>query len=82
MRENVGLLLHEAVALMTQDMQKTDVLNASFATDFTGKTDLKRFKAPDTRGWRKEDLPLIEEDRVTEYVSKLDTHKSMGPYGM
>lgn len=80
MRENVGLLLHEAV---TQDMQKTDVLNVSFSTDFTRKTDLRKSKAPDTRGkgWRMQDLPVIE-DQVVEYLSKLDTHKFMGPYGM
>ncbi|KFV81143.1 RNA-directed DNA polymerase from mobile element jockey, partial [Struthio camelus australis] len=26
--------------------------------------------------------PLIEEDQVRDYLSKLDTHKSMGPDGM
>ncbi|GAB0187868.1 probable carboxypeptidase X1 [Grus japonensis] len=32
--------------------------------------------------WRKEDLPLVEEDRVREHLGKGDTHKSMGPDGM
>ncbi|GAB0208187.1 mitochondrial enolase superfamily member 1 [Grus japonensis] len=32
--------------------------------------------------WRKEDLPLVEEDQVREHLGKLDTHKSMGPDGM
>ncbi|GAB0203786.1 mitochondrial enolase superfamily member 1 [Grus japonensis] len=31
---------------------------------------------------RKEDLPLVEEDRVREHLGKLDIHKSMGPDGM
>jgi len=29
-----------------------------------------------------EDLPLVEEDWVRDHLSKLDTHKSMGPKGI
>jgi len=29
--------------------------------------------------WSKEDLPLVEEDEIREYLSKLVIHKSMGP---
>ncbi|GAB0176007.1 mitochondrial enolase superfamily member 1 [Grus japonensis] len=32
--------------------------------------------------WRKEHLPLVEEDRVREHLGKLDIHKSMSPDGM
>ncbi|GAB0195056.1 mitochondrial enolase superfamily member 1 [Grus japonensis] len=32
--------------------------------------------------WRKEDLPLVEEDRVREHLGKLNIHKLMGPDGM
>ena len=32
--------------------------------------------------WRKEDPPLVEKDCVREHLSKLDTHKSVGPHGM
>ncbi|GAB0209533.1 mitochondrial enolase superfamily member 1 [Grus japonensis] len=32
--------------------------------------------------WRKEDLPLVEEDRVRDRLGKLNIHKSMGPDGM
>jgi len=32
--------------------------------------------------WRKEDLPLVEQDLVRDDVSKLDMHKSMDPDGM
>ncbi|KAK4807097.1 hypothetical protein QYF61_018438 [Mycteria americana] len=41
-------------------------------------------KAEETWGkvWSKEDVPLVEEDQVREYLSKLDIHKSMGPDGM
>ncbi|GAB0209846.1 mitochondrial enolase superfamily member 1 [Grus japonensis] len=31
---------------------------------------------------RKEDLPLVEEDRVREHLGKVDIHKSMSPDGM
>jgi len=29
--------------------------------------------------WNTEDLPLVEDDQVREYLSKLDKHKSIGP---
>ncbi|GAB0207669.1 mitochondrial enolase superfamily member 1 [Grus japonensis] len=32
--------------------------------------------------WRKEDFPLVEEDRVRDHYGKFNTHKSMGPDGM
>ncbi|KAK4828542.1 hypothetical protein QYF61_027218 [Mycteria americana] len=34
------------------------------------------------KGWSKEDVPLVEQDQVRKYFSKLDIHKSMGPDGM
>ena len=50
MRENVGPLLNGAGALVTQDMEKAEVLNAAFASVFTGKTGLQESQAPETRG--------------------------------
>ncbi|KAK4811992.1 hypothetical protein QYF61_022988 [Mycteria americana] len=70
-RENVGLLLNKAGDLVTQDMEKAEChLCAS--------------QVPETRGegWSKEDVPLVEEDQVREYLSKLNIHKSVGPDGM
>lgn len=32
--------------------------------------------------WSKKDLLLVREDQVREYLSKLNVHKSMEPYGM
>ncbi|PKU37830.1 rna-directed dna polymerase from mobile element hypothetical protein [Limosa lapponica baueri] len=32
--------------------------------------------------WKKEDIPLVEEDQVREQLSTLHIHKSMGPDGM
>ncbi|GAB0209695.1 mitochondrial enolase superfamily member 1 [Grus japonensis] len=40
---------------------------------------------PDPGGdklWRKEDFPLVEEDRVRDHLGNLNIHKSMGPDGM
>ncbi|KAK4807239.1 hypothetical protein QYF61_024359 [Mycteria americana] len=77
-RENVGSLLNGAGALVTQDMEKAEVLNALFASVFTSKTSLQESQVPETKGkvWSKEDLALVEDDQVREYSS---IHKSMGP---
>ncbi|PKU32263.1 rna-directed dna polymerase from mobile element jockey-like [Limosa lapponica baueri] len=45
---------------------------------FTSKTGLEESRAPES----KEDIPLVEEDQVREYLRKLDIHKPMGPEGM
>lgn len=29
--------------------------------------------------WRKEDLPLVEKDLLTDHVGSLNTHKSVSP---
>ncbi|KAK4807194.1 hypothetical protein QYF61_024314 [Mycteria americana] len=47
-RENVGLLLNEAGGVVTQDIKKAEVLNASFASVFTSKIDLQESQAPET----------------------------------
>ena len=80
----MGPLLNEMGDLVTQDMEKADVLNAFFASAFTSKTGLQESQVPATRGkgWIKDDVPLVEEDQVKEYLSKLDTHKPMDPDGM
>ena len=61
-----------------------ELLNAFFASVFTGKAGPQAFQSLEVRekAWRKEDLPLVEEDWVRDHVSNLDTHKSMGPDGM
>lgn len=33
------------------------------------------------KSWRMEDVPLVKDDPVREYLSKLGIHKSMGPDG-
>jgi len=80
-KENVDLLLNKMADLVTQDTEKPAVLNASFASVFTSKIGLQESQVPETRGkgWSKEDVPLVKDDQVREYLSKPDTHKSNGP---
>jgi len=79
-RENGGLQLNKVGALMTEDTKKTELLNAFFASIFTAKAGPQESESLGVREetWSKENLPLVEEDRVRENLSKLDTHKSMG----
>ena len=83
-RDNVGPLLDKMGDLVTRDMEKAEVLDATFASVSTGITGLQESQVSETRGkaWSKEDIPLVEEDQVREYLSKLDIHKSMVPDGM
>ncbi|KAJ7424018.1 rna-directed dna polymerase from mobile element jockey-like [Pitangus sulphuratus] len=68
-RESVGPLLNGTGTLVTQDMEKAEVLNAAFASVFTSKTSLQEFQVPEIRRkvWSKEELPLVEKDQVKEY---------------
>jgi len=83
-RDNVGPLLNEAGALVTDDTEKAELLNACFASVFTPKAGPQASQSLEVReeAWRKEDLPLVEEDCVRDHLRKLDAHKSMGTDGM
>ncbi|GAB0209109.1 mitochondrial enolase superfamily member 1 [Grus japonensis] len=83
-RENVGLLLNEVGALVMEDTEKAELLNATFASLFTAKVGPQETQTLEVgqKVLRKEDLPLVEEDWVREHLGKLDIHKSMGPDGM
>ena len=82
--ENVGLLLNEVGALVTEITEKVELLDATFASVFTAKACPQASQSLEVRekAWRKENLPWVEEDQVRDHLSKLDTHKSMGPDGM
>lgn len=52
--------------LVTQHMKKAEVVNVAG----------EECQVPETRakGWSKEDVPLLEEDQVRDYLSKLDVN--------
>jgi len=83
-RENVGPLLNEVGVLVTEDAEKAELLNASFASAFTAKASCWASQALEVReeACREDDIPLVEEDCVRDHLSNLDTHKSMGSDGM
>jgi len=83
-KDNVGLLLKEEGALVTEDTEKVELLNGLFASVFIFKAGPQESKALEVReeAWRKHDLPLFEEDCVSDHLSNLDVHKSMGPDGI
>jgi len=80
----MGLLLNEASALVTEDTEKVELLNDTFASVFTAKARPWETQSPELKekAWRKDELPLVKEDQVRDHLRKLDTHKSMGPDGM
>ncbi|GAB0182218.1 hypothetical protein GRJ2_000687100 [Grus japonensis] len=83
-RENVGLLLNEVGALVMEDTEKTELLNAFFASVFTAKAGPQETQTLEVgeKVLQKEDLPLVEENWVREHLGKLNIHKSIGPDGM
>ena len=76
----VGPLLIKEGALVMQDAEKAELLNAFFALTFTAKAGPQASQPPEERGqiWRKEDLSLVEKDWVRDHLCKLDAFKSMG----
>ncbi|GAB0199646.1 hypothetical protein GRJ2_002430000 [Grus japonensis] len=78
-RENVGPLQNEMGELVTQDMEKAEVLNDFFASVFTGKCLSHTAQVAEGRDWENEEPPTVGEDQVREYLRNLKVHKSMGP---
>jgi len=83
-RKNVGPLLNKVGALVMGHTEKTELLNAFFASVFSAKAGPQASQSLEVReeAWRKDDLSLVEEVRVRDHLSKLDIHKCMGPDGM
>ncbi|CAM4551145.1 unnamed protein product [Caretta caretta] len=77
-KESVGPLLNEGGNLVTEDVEKANVLNAFFASVFTNKVS-SQTTALDSTAWGGGDQPSVEEEVVRDYLEKLDKHKSMGP---
>ncbi|PKU47486.1 rna-directed dna polymerase from mobile element jockey-like [Limosa lapponica baueri] len=64
-RENVGPLLNELGAQVTEDAEKAELLNAFFASVFPAKASPQKPQTLEVRekAWNKEDSPSIEEDQ-------------------
>ncbi|GAB0175696.1 mitochondrial enolase superfamily member 1 [Grus japonensis] len=77
-RENVGPLRNEMSELVTQDMEKAEVLNDFFASVFTGKCLSHTAQVTEGRDWENAEPPTVGEDQVQEYLRNLKVHKSMG----
>ncbi|GAB0204852.1 mitochondrial enolase superfamily member 1 [Grus japonensis] len=80
-RENVGPLQNETGNLITQDMEKAEVLTDFFASVFTGKCLSHTAQVTEGKGrdWENAELPTVGEDQVREYLRNLKVDKSMGP---
>ncbi|CAM4670315.1 unnamed protein product [Caretta caretta] len=77
-KESVGPLLNEGSNLVTEDVEKANVLNACFASVFTNKVS-SQTTALGSTAWGGGDLPSVEKEVVWDCLEKLDEHKSMGP---
>ncbi|GAB0208424.1 mitochondrial enolase superfamily member 1 [Grus japonensis] len=80
-RENVGPLWNETGDLVTQDMEKAEVLNDFFASVFTGNCLSHTAQVTEGKGrdWENAEPPTVGEDQVREDLRNLKVHKSMGP---
>ncbi|GAB0208754.1 mitochondrial enolase superfamily member 1 [Grus japonensis] len=81
MRENVGPLWNEMGDLVTQDMEKAEVLTEVFASVSTGKCLSHTAQVTEGKGrdWENAELAAVGEDQVREYLRNLKVHKAMGP---
>uniref|UniRef100_A0A674KJC8 von Willebrand factor n=1 Tax=Terrapene triunguis TaxID=2587831 RepID=A0A674KJC8_9SAUR len=64
--------------LVTEDVEKANVLNDFFASVFTNKVS-SQTAALGSTVWGEGDQPSVEKEVVRDYLEKLDEHKSMGP---
>ncbi|CAM4564646.1 unnamed protein product [Lepidochelys olivacea] len=77
-KESVGPLLNEGGNLVTEDVEKANVLNAFFASVFTNKVSSQTAALGITK-WGRDGQPSVEIEVVRDYLEKLDVHKSMAP---
>ncbi|KFV04324.1 hypothetical protein N340_00281, partial [Tauraco erythrolophus] len=65
-RENVSPLWNETGDLVTQDMEKAEILNDFFASVFTDKSSSCTAKVTEGKGrdWENEEPPTVGEDKV------------------
>ncbi|CAM4646594.1 unnamed protein product [Lepidochelys kempii] len=77
-KESVGPLLNEGGNLVTEDVEKANVLNAFFASVFTNKVSSQTAALGNT-AWGVGGQLSVEKEVVRDYLEKLDVHKSTGP---
>ncbi|CAM4583755.1 unnamed protein product [Lepidochelys olivacea] len=77
-KESVGPLLNKGGNLVTEDVEKANVLYAFFASVFTNKVS-SQATALGSTAWGGGDQPSVEKEVARDYLEKLDEHKSMGP---
>ncbi|CAM4607923.1 unnamed protein product [Lepidochelys olivacea] len=77
-KESVGPLMNEGGNLVTEDVEKANVLNAFFGSVFTNKVS-SQTAALGITTWGIDGQPSVEKEVVRDYLEKLDMHKSMGP---
>ncbi|PKU36399.1 rna-directed dna polymerase from mobile element jockey-like [Limosa lapponica baueri] len=77
-RENVGPLLNETGAMVTEDAKMAELLNAAFGSVFTTQASPQVSQTLEVteKVWTKKDYPLVEEDQVRDQLIKPDIHKS------
>jgi len=77
----VGPLQKEAGDLVTQDVEKVEVLNVFFASVFDSKCSSHTAQVAEGKGrdWENEEPPTVGEDQVRDCLRNLKVHKSMGP---
>jgi len=80
----VGPLRKEAGDLVTQDVEKAEVLNDFFASVFNSKCSNHTTQVTEGKGsdWENEEPPIVGEDQVRDCLRNLKLHKSMGPHEM
>ncbi|CAM4580634.1 unnamed protein product [Caretta caretta] len=77
-KESVDPLLNEGGNLVTEDVEKANVLNAFFASVLTNKVS-SQTTALGSTAWGGGDQPSVKKEVVQDYLEKLDMHKSLGP---
>ncbi|CAM4677035.1 unnamed protein product [Caretta caretta] len=75
-KESVGPLMNEGGNLVTEDVEKANVLNAFFTSVFTNKVS-SQTAALGITTWGIDGQPSVEKEVVRDYLEKLDVHKSM-----
>ncbi|PKU32032.1 rna-directed dna polymerase from mobile element jockey-like [Limosa lapponica baueri] len=78
-------VLKMGMETVTKDEEKSEVLYAAFASDFSSRTSCSlSTQTPELedRDGKQNETPIIQGEMVSDLLQHLDTHKSMGPDGI